>query len=77
MDRLSSSVVLPWIVAVIGFPIGGLLGQAIAGPAATVPAAILSGLIAGAIIGLAQAIALWLRGPVLIGFLLLAVFGLA
>ncbi len=61
MDRLRTSVVLPWIIAVIGFPIGGYLAQAIAGPAATVPAAVLSGLIAGAIIGLAQGIALWLR----------------
>ena len=65
MDRLRTSIVLPWIIAVIGFPIGGLLAQTIAGPAATVPAAALSGVIAGAIIGLAQGIALWLRGPTL------------
>jgi hypothetical protein len=66
MDRLRTSVVLPWIIAVIGFPIGGYLAQAIAGPAATVQAAILSGLIAGAIIGLAQGIALWLRRQALV-----------
>jgi hypothetical protein len=65
MDRLRTSVVLPWIIAVIAFPIGGLLAQTLAGPAATVPAAALSGLIAGAIIGLAQGIALWLRGAAL------------
>ena len=51
MEQLRTSVALPWIIAVVGFPIGGLLAQTIAGPAATVPAALLSGLIAGAIIG--------------------------
>ena len=61
MDRLRSSVALTWILAVVGFPIGGLLAQTIAGPASTVPAAILSGLIAGAIIGSAQALMLGLR----------------
>ena len=49
----------------VGFFIGGFLGQAIAGPAATVPAALLSGLIAGAFIGLGQGIALGLRGQAL------------
>jgi hypothetical protein len=66
MDRLRTSVVIPWVIAVVGFPIGGLLAQTIAGPAATTPAAALSGLIAGAIIGLAQGIALWLRGQALV-----------
>jgi hypothetical protein len=65
MDQVRTSVAPPWIVAVIGFPIGGFLAQTIAGPAATVPAALLSGLIAGAVIGLAQGVALWLRGQVL------------
>ena len=65
MERLRTSVALPWVIAVIGFPIGGYLGQTIAGPAATDPAAALSGLIAGAVIGLAQGIALWLRGQAL------------
>jgi hypothetical protein len=66
MDRLRASVALPWIIAVIGFPIGGLLAQTVAGPASTVPAAVLSGLIAGAVIGIAQGIALWLRGQALV-----------
>ena len=66
MDQVRTSVALPWIVAVIGFPIGGFLAQTIAGPAATVPAALLSGLIAGAVIGSAQGIALWLRGQGLV-----------
>ena len=65
MERLRTSVALPWILAVAGFPIGGFLAEAIAGPAATVPAAILSGMIAGAIIGLAQAITLGLRAQAL------------
>jgi hypothetical protein len=65
MDRLRASVALPWILAIIGFPIGGFLAQAVAGPAATVPAGIVSGLIAGAIIGLGQALALGLRARAL------------
>jgi hypothetical protein len=65
MDRLRTSVVPTWVIAVVGFPIGGLLAHAIAGPASTVPAAILSGFIAGALIGLGQGLALWLRGQAL------------
>lgn len=61
MDRLRDSLVLPWILAVIGFPIGGVLAQQLAGPAATIPAALLSGFVAGAAIGFAQASALRLR----------------
>jgi len=61
MDRLRDSVFFPWIIAVIGFPIGGVLAQQLAGPAATVPAALVSGLVAGAAVGFAQASALRLR----------------
>jgi hypothetical protein len=66
LNTVRQSVVLPWIIAVVGFPIGGLLAQTIAGPAATVPASIVSGLIAGAIIGLAQGIALLLPREALV-----------
>jgi hypothetical protein len=52
---------LRWLVAVVAFPIGGFLGHMIGGPAATVPAGIVSGLIAGGLIGLGQAVALGLR----------------
>jgi hypothetical protein len=65
VDQVRNSVPLAWIVAMVGFFIGGFVGQAIAGPAATVPAAILSALIAGAFIGLGQGIALGLRGQAL------------
>jgi hypothetical protein len=57
------SLLLRWIVAIIGFPIGGYIGHMIGGPAATVPAALISGLIAGAIIGAGQALALRLFSP--------------
>jgi hypothetical protein len=66
MDLLRTSPVLAWIVAVVGSPIGGFVAQTIAGPASTVPAAVASGLIAGAVIGLAQAIALGLRSQALV-----------
>jgi len=57
------SLLLRWIVAIIGFPIGGFIGHLIGGPAATVPAALISGLVAGAIIGAGQAVALGLVRP--------------
>ncbi len=57
------SLLLRWIIAIVGFPIGGFIGHLIAGPAATVPAAVISGLIAGAIIGAGQALALGLLRP--------------
>jgi hypothetical protein len=54
---------LRWIVAIVGFPIGGYIGHMIGGPAATVPAALISGLIAGAIIGAGQGLALGILRP--------------
>ena len=65
MDRLRTSAAALWLVAVIGFPIGGFLGHMIAGPASTATSALLSGLIAGAVIGLAQALSLGLRAQAL------------
>jgi hypothetical protein len=56
-------LLLRWIVAIFGFPIGGFIGHLIGGPAATVPAAMISGVIAGAIIGAGQALALGLLRP--------------
>jgi len=58
MSNLTQSVLVRWLVAVIGFPVGGFLGYLVAGSADTVPAALISGAIAGAIIGLAQGFAL-------------------
>ena len=56
-------LLLRWIIAIIGFPIGGYIGHLIGGPAATVPAALISGLIAGAIIGGGQGLALGILRP--------------
>ena len=57
------SLLLRWLIAIIGFPIGGYIGHMIGGPAATVPAAMISGLIAGAIIGAGQGVALGILRP--------------
>jgi hypothetical protein len=57
------TLLLRWIIAIVGFPIGGFIGHLIAGPAATIPAALISGLIAGAIIGAGQAVALGILRP--------------
>ena len=65
MDRLRTSAAALWLVAVVGFPIGGFLGHMLAGPASTATSALLSGLMAGAIIGLAQALSLGLRAQAL------------
>ena len=66
MQTLVQSTPLRWLLAVLAFPIGGFLGHLVAGPAATVPAAAISGAIAGAIIGLGQGVALrlWSRAVV-------------
>src|SRR5215210_7372079 len=77
VNAIRQSVVLPWIIAVIGFPIGGFLGHLVAGPAATVPAAALSGLIAGIIVGLAQALALGLSPRVMSAWVAVTGIGLA
>jgi hypothetical protein len=55
------STLLRWILATVAFPIGGYVGHAVGGPAATLPAALISGIIAGAVIGLGQALALGLH----------------
>ena len=57
------TLLLRWVIAIVGFPIGGFIGHLIAGPAATVPAALISGVIAGAIIGAGQAVALGILRP--------------
>jgi hypothetical protein len=57
------SLLLRWIIAIVGFPIGGFIGHLIGGPAATVSAALISGLIAGAIIGVGQGLALGILRP--------------
>ena len=67
LPEFGRSVLIRWLVATVAFPIGGYLGNAVAGPAATVPAALISGLIAGGVIGLGQGLAIGLRGqPVIV-----------
>jgi hypothetical protein len=56
-------LLLRWVIAIVGFPIGGFIGHLLAGPAATIPAALISGLIAGAIIGAGHAVALGILRP--------------
>jgi hypothetical protein len=65
MPSFLQSTVVRWLVAVIAFPIGGTIGQAVGGPAATMPAAVISGVLAGAVIGLGQGLALNLRSQAL------------
>ena len=67
LPEFGRSVLIRWLVATVAFPIGGYLGNAVGGPAATVPAALISGLIAGGVIGLGQGLAIGLRGqPVIV-----------
>ena len=63
MSGSGRSLLLRWLVAIIAFPIGGFVGHLIGGPAATVPAALISGLIAGGIIGAGQGVALGIIRP--------------
>jgi hypothetical protein len=62
------SVPLRWLVATLAFPIGGLIGHLVGGPAATIPAALISGAIAGGIIGLGQGLALRLGSQALVAW---------
>ena len=61
MGTAGRYAVLPWIIASVGFPIGGYLGHLVAGPAATLQSGLLSGLVAGVVIGAAQALSLRLQ----------------
>ncbi len=65
MPGILQSLPLRWLIAVISFPIGGFIGHLVAGPAATIPAALISGAIAGGIIGLGQGFALKLPSQAL------------
>ena len=65
---LLHSMPVRWLIAIIGFPIGGFIGHLVAGPAATVPAAVVSGGIAGTVIGLGQGLALDLRSRTLLAW---------
>jgi hypothetical protein len=57
------TLMLRWLLATLGYPIGGYIGDLAGGPAATVPAALISGIVAGAIIGAGQAAALGILRP--------------
>lgn len=61
MPAFLQSLPVRWLIAVISFPVGGFIGHLVAGPAATIPSALISGAIAGGIIGLGQGFALKLR----------------
>ena len=57
--RLSSPPIWAWpVAALIGFPIGGLIANVVVGPVDSVGAALAGGLLAGAVIGVAQWLAL-------------------
>src|SRR3954464_580656 len=57
--RLSSPPIWAWpVAALIGFPIGGEIANVVVGPVDSVGAALAGGLIAGAVIGAAQWLAL-------------------
>ena len=76
MPAALQSLPLRWLVATLAFPIGGFIGHLIGGPAATIPAALISGAIAGAIIGLGEALALKLRSQALAGWAAATALGL-
>lgn len=65
MSVFLQSAPLRWLIAVLSFPVGGVIGHLVGGPAATIPSALISGAIAGSIIGLGQGFALKLRSQAL------------
>lgn len=76
MPNILQSVSLRWLIAVLAYPIGGFLGHLVGGPASTIPAALISGVIAGAIIGLGQGLAVNLRGQSLAAWAAVTAVGL-
>jgi hypothetical protein len=76
MSTVRTSLPLRWLIATIVFPIGGFIGHLVGGPAATIPAALVSGGIAGAIIGLGQGFALKLRSQALVAWVAATAVGL-
>jgi hypothetical protein len=50
----STTFYILWIVAFLGFPLGGSASHLLVGPVADIPRAALAGLVTGAVIGLAQ-----------------------
>jgi hypothetical protein len=52
-----------WLLATIGYPLAGIAGRLVAGPATTWTAALLAGLVAGLVVGGAQALAMSPRRP--------------
>jgi hypothetical protein len=76
MPTVFQSRPLRWLIATLAFPIGGFIGHVVGGPAATIPAALISGAIAGAIIGMGQAFALKLRSQALVAWVAATGLGL-
>lgn len=52
-----------WLIATVSYPLAGIAGRALAGPASDWTSALLAGAIAGLIIGLAQGLAIAPRRP--------------
>lgn len=66
-----------WMLAFLGFPLGGLLAVLLVGSVEGVPSGALAGLLAGAVIGAAQFLALRRRAGIGPGWILATAFGLA
>ena len=52
-----------WLLATVSYPLAGIAGRAVAGPATAVMSALLAGAIAGSVVGLGQALAMAPRRP--------------
>jgi hypothetical protein len=52
-----------WLLATVSYPLAGIAGRLVAGPATTWTAALLAGAIAGLVVGGAQALAMTPRRP--------------
>lgn len=67
---------LSWLAAFLGFPLGGTLAQLVAGPVSSQKGAILGGLSAGLVIGLAQWLGLRKTLPLGASWILCTALGL-
>jgi hypothetical protein len=76
MPGFLQSAPLRWLIAIAAFPVGGFIGHLVGGPASTFPTALISGAIAGAIIGLGQGLALDFRSQALLRWAAATAMGL-
>jgi hypothetical protein len=75
--RTKARTVARWMVSFVGFPLGGLTAMVLSGPVDSTAAAIIGGLLTGAVLGAAQALAIRFDRREILTWILATAAGLA